>query len=67
MPGEWKGMEKKFEEILIIRALRQDRIGQVMLNWIGFQLGPGFTDCDGSLRLRILSTTRSATLTSGNQ
>ena len=50
MPGEWKGMEKKFEEILIIRALRQDRISSVMSNWIHFQLGPGFTDCDGSLQ-----------------
>jgi dynein heavy chain len=50
MPGEWKGMEKKFEEILMIRALRQDRISSVMGNWINFQLGPGFTDCDGALQ-----------------
>jgi len=34
MPGEWKSMEKKFEEILIIRALRQDRISSIMTNWI---------------------------------
>lgn len=34
MPGEWKGLEKKFEEILVIRALRPDRINSIMSNWI---------------------------------
>jgi len=34
MPGEWKNFEKKFEEILIVRALRQDRISSIMTNWI---------------------------------
>ena len=46
MPGEWKGMEKKFEEILIIRALRQDRVILVAREFVTNtpQMGPKYTE-----------------------
>jgi dynein heavy chain len=49
IPGDYKSFEGKFEQILIIRALRPDRLTSILPTWINVHLGPGFIDCDSTL------------------
>jgi len=49
VPGEYNKFEGKFEQILLLRALRPDRLTSVLPIWISFHLGDGFTNCDSTL------------------
>jgi len=49
IPGDYKSFEGKFEQILILRALRPDRLTSLLPIWINNHLGSGFTDCDSTL------------------
>lgn len=49
LPADYFKFDNKFEQILIIRALRPDRITSILPIWINHHLGPGFIDCDSSI------------------
>jgi len=50
MPAaDYKSFENKFEHILLIRAMRPDRLTSILPIWIASHLGPGFIDCDQGL------------------
>jgi len=50
IPGDYKQFDNKFEQILLLRALRPDRLTSILPIWINNHLGPGFTDCDQGLQ-----------------
>jgi len=49
IPGDYKQFEGRFEQILLLRAIRPDRLTSILPIWINMHLGPGFTDCDGTM------------------